>query len=292
MAIARKRLKKANGALPRKRETPAWVKEAADRAEALSKGEDPYKEPVRARRKKQIVESPPPLEEKKEPKRKVERKRMIGSTTKNVIASVSTPNKTTMRLAATYDPETYPERAAQLVLNGATDRDLAVEFQVTGTVLRSWMNQYPEFAAACIISKDASLADAKVERSVYEMANGYSIPAVKIMHYKGEVIKVPYRKHIPKDINAAKYWLMNRDPTKWGRGSDSNNNNDDKTPSAINVNMIRGMNTEQLRQMVQVLKSVMSPNQALSRLDEMKTINNDMVLDAEVEEVKDEESET
>lgn len=276
------------GSLPyvKKRQVPEWVKRAADRAERRARGEDPWEEerkPLRVR----VVDIPdPPLDDEEkpmEPKRKIERRRLIGSKPRREEKlPTRTIDRTSAMLASTYDPEYHPKRAAELVLNGATDRDLIVEFHINRTVLSRWMTQYPEFAAACKISREASLADARVERSVYEMANGYYVPAVKIMQYKGEVIKVPYKKYIPKDLNAAKYWLINRDPANWGRGAESSQNNDDKTPTTINVNMLRSMSTEQLHNVLQVLKGLMSPNQALGRLDQMKINNDDMIEDAEV----------
>jgi len=77
---------------------------------------------------------------------------------------------------------------------------------------------------------------------------------------------------------------MNRDPANWGRGAESSQSNDDKTPTTINVNMLRSMSTEQLHNVLQVLKGLMSPNQALGRLDQMKINNDDMIEDAEVVE--------
>ena len=48
--------------------------------------------------------------------------------------------------------------------------------------------------------------------------------------------------------------------------------------------MLRSMSTEQLHNVLQVLKGLMSPNQALGRLDQMKINNDDMIEDAEVVE--------
>jgi hypothetical protein len=55
-------------------------------------------------------------------------------------------------------------------------------------------------------------ADNRVERSLYERANGYSYDAFKIFRTKdGDIIRAPYREHVPPDITACIFWLKNRD---------------------------------------------------------------------------------
>lgn len=293
MSIPRKRLKKKIngtivGELPRKKkETPEWVKRAADRAERRARGE--LEEPERQPRPDPIVDEDslgPILDPEEVLDEPIKEPSVRTSSTK------SGHHRAAMRLASTYDPEYHPKAAAEMVLNGATERDLVVAFQITSTVLRMWMTQYPEFAAACTITREASLADERVARSVYEMANGYTIPETKVFVYKGEVIKVPIRKYVPKDINAAKYWLMNRDPTRWGKTGDSAPS-DGGSLGSININMIRGMTTEQIRQTMAVLKQVMAPNTTLGRLDQMNINNDAEVLEGEFAEVSDgEQTET
>jgi hypothetical protein len=57
----------------------------------------------------------------------------------------------------------------------------------------------------------------RVERSLYERANGYNYEAVKIFmpaRSKQPVI-VHYTEHCPPDVGAAFIWLKNRDPDRW-----------------------------------------------------------------------------
>ena len=76
-----------------------------------------------------------------------------------------------------YKPE-YVQFAKQLAKLGATDAGLADAFQVRISTIRLWMNIYPEFSEAIRVGKDA--ANKRVERSLYERANGYGYDAVKI----------------------------------------------------------------------------------------------------------------
>jgi hypothetical protein len=59
-------------------------------------------------------------------------------------------------------------------------------------------------------------ADARVKRSLYSRAVGYSFNSEKIFCNKdGDVTRVPYREHVPPDVTAQIFWLKNRDPAHW-----------------------------------------------------------------------------
>jgi hypothetical protein len=57
----------------------------------------------------------------------------------------------------------------------------------------------------------------RVERSLYERANGYNYDAVKIFMPAGskQPVVVHYTEHCPPDVGAAFIWLKNRDPERW-----------------------------------------------------------------------------
>ena len=285
----RKRLKKPLGDLPkRKKEPPQWVKDAADRAEARAKGEEQTEPKIPINPvipSTPIVFIPPPP-----PRPRPERRRLAGSAGKINVTNPAVSKKAAVskRLFESYDPEKYPKIATAMILNGATEDDLAVRFGVTRAIIRQWMVTHTEFATACMITREASLADAAVVRSLYQMATGYTVRAEKQFMYRGKIIRAKYDKHIPKDVAAAKFWLANRDPANWGRGTDGSGSSE-VSPTSININMIRGMSTEQIRQTMSLLQGILSPNKTLSRLDALKDINNDDddIIDAEVVEVKD-----
>jgi hypothetical protein len=112
-----------------------------------------------------------------------------------------------------YKPE-YVERTKEMCANGATNAELAKEFGVSTWTIRHWASQFPEFQAAMVANKP--IADARVVRSLYERANGYSYEAVKIFCGKdGTVTKVPYTEHVPPDVTAAIFWLKNRQSQDW-----------------------------------------------------------------------------
>jgi hypothetical protein len=63
---------------------------------------------------------------------------------------------------------------------------------------------------------DKEGSDARVERSLYQRANGYSYETVKIFCDKnGKVTRVPYVEHVAPDVTACIFWLENRKPNEW-----------------------------------------------------------------------------
>ena len=113
-----------------------------------------------------------------------------------------------------YKPE-YAEQVEKLCLLGATRADLGELWGVNDDTISKWMEDHPEFGAAFNAGKIE--ADAKVVRSLFERANGYSHPAVKIFMPVGTTTPVyaPYTQYYPPDTLAARFWLMNRQQAKW-----------------------------------------------------------------------------
>lgn len=117
-----------------------------------------------------------------------------------------------------YKPE-YAVQAEKLCRLGATDVELADFFGVSDRTIYRWANQYDDFCQALKAGKDA--ADERVERSLYHRATGYTFDAEKIFQFQGEVVRAPYREHVPPDTTAAIFWLKNRRKEDWKDRHDS-----------------------------------------------------------------------
>ena len=111
-----------------------------------------------------------------------------------------------------YLPE-YAEVAATLALNGATDMEIADEFDVSVRTLYSWKIRYPEFLQALRYGKEQ--ADDRVERALYQRAVGYEQETVKIGFFEGSPVFAKHREYIAPDPGAAKMWLTNRRGAEW-----------------------------------------------------------------------------
>jgi hypothetical protein len=114
---------------------------------------------------------------------------------------------------SSYKPE-YVNMAKQAANLGATDADLARIFGVSDATIDNWKAQHPDFLGSLKAGKEE--ADARVKRSLYSRAVGYSFNSEKIFCNKdGEVTRVPIVEHVPPDVTAQIFWLKNRDPANW-----------------------------------------------------------------------------
>jgi hypothetical protein len=77
------------------------------------------------------------------------------------------------------------------------------------------LHYHPAVRAALKVGKKE--ANNRVERSLYQKANGYSYDAVKIFMPAGakKPIYAPYVEHVPPSDVAAIFWMKNRDPANW-----------------------------------------------------------------------------
>jgi hypothetical protein len=109
----------------------------------------------------------------------------------------------------------FAEQAFNLCLLGATDADLARAFDVSEQTVNAWKQAHPAFLES--LKKGKEQADARVARSLFRRATGYSHKAVKIVAdaKTGQEHIVPYVERYPPDTTAAIFWLKNRRPEQW-----------------------------------------------------------------------------
>ncbi len=112
-----------------------------------------------------------------------------------------------------YDPKKTSKQAKKACLMGATDKDLADFFGDSETTINNWKNEHPEFLES--IREGKEVADAKVAKSLYERANGYSHSDVHVSNYQGKITLTELTKHYPPDTAAGIFWLKNRQPARW-----------------------------------------------------------------------------
>lgn len=111
-----------------------------------------------------------------------------------------------------FKPE-YVAQAKKLCEHGLTDEEIAEFFGIAARSLYRWKERYPAFCAALKVGKEK--ADARVVRSLYHRAVGYTYDAVKITQFQGTAVITPFKEHVPPDVTAAIFWLKNRDPESW-----------------------------------------------------------------------------
>jgi transcriptional regulator with XRE-family HTH domain len=100
-----------------------------------------------------------------------------------------------------------------LAERGLTQREMSEFFKVGLSTLEYWLKNRPELKQA--IQEGREIADAKVERSLYEKAIGFKIKETKAFQYEGMILSEEFEKELPPDTGAAIFWLKNRRPEKW-----------------------------------------------------------------------------
>ena len=201
---------KAKGDLPRTKKpsvSPA-VKAIADRAEARSKGkplpepEAPHKIPMSDKSKAllhpAIVAAP-----------------SLGSVGEKPTETDTETERSGAGRKTLYKPE-YAVTAAELCQNGATDQDLADEFDVSYRTIMRWQAKYPEFCQA--LTENKLNWDARIKRSLAQRAMGYDIEVEKVFNFQGSIVRAKTMEHVAADVGAANLWLTNRDKS-WRSGS-------------------------------------------------------------------------
>jgi len=104
---------------------------------------------------------------------------------------------------------------------GLTDWEFAELFGVSAKTLNAWCARYPEFNAAFEFRAEAT---ARVARSMFHKANGYTFESEKLFFdaKKGEVVRAKTIEHVPPDTASQIFWLCNRDPENWKQRRDVN----------------------------------------------------------------------
>ena len=115
---------------------------------------------------------------------------------------------------SSYRPSFVPQ-VKKLCELGATDIEIADFFEVSLRTIADWKNKHPDFLHALKVGKET--ADNRVEKSLYNKANGYTYDAVKIFMPAGadKPVFAPYREHVPPDTTACIFWLKNRRSEQW-----------------------------------------------------------------------------
>jgi hypothetical protein len=107
----------------------------------------------------------------------------------------------------------YTAQAEKLCAMGATDVEIADFFGISTDTLAMWRRQSAEFNLSIKIG--ASVADDRVERSLFQLSVGYTYVAEKVVVAMGVPTVVKYRHHVPPDRGSIEFWLKNRRGDDW-----------------------------------------------------------------------------
>jgi aldehyde:ferredoxin oxidoreductase len=102
----------------------------------------------------------------------------------------------------------FAAAAKKLCELGATNADLAIAFEVALSTIWQWQSAHVEFIESCRVGK--SHADERIKQSFFQRAAGYDYKAEKLFQAGGRVIRTNITQHVPADVSAGKFWLINR----------------------------------------------------------------------------------
>jgi hypothetical protein len=107
------------------------------------------------------------------------------------------------------------DRQLKILLEaGWTDQEIAKFFAVGYRSIKRWKAEVPAFKK--LVDKYRRPSNARVERSLYERANGYIIREEKTTtDAKGNETKIETIKELPPDPASMIFWLKNRERTRW-----------------------------------------------------------------------------
>lgn len=117
-----------------------------------------------------------------------------------------------------YD-ESFPARAQELAKKGLNDEEIAKQLGIRKTAFYERKKEFPEFTEA--IKKGKQTPDDNVENAMYIRTIGYdyeeTVTEVRISEDGTQCPSVirKYKKHMPGDVTAQRYWLNNRRPKEW-----------------------------------------------------------------------------
>lgn len=130
--------------------------------------------------------------------------------------------------------------------DGLTIQDIAVKIGVTKLSLYQWKDTYPEIAKALAVGRE--IVDYRVENSLLKAALGYKTKEIKVTLGKkvigGETVqmlKETTTKEVAPNVNAAMFWLNNRQFDKWRRNRDRVVDLDEQDNN-ISITIVRGNN--------------------------------------------------
>ncbi len=118
-----------------------------------------------------------------------------------------------------YNALYHDDWAWSLAAMGATNDEIADAMGVSKRTIIRWAKEHESFGRA--LAEGKGVSDAKVIRSLYQMATGYEYTEEKrIVEYDTDGSVKPVRvektvKHVQPSVAAQCFWLKNRQRDRW-----------------------------------------------------------------------------
>ena len=132
----------------------------------------------------------------------------------------------------------FPSLAEGYARQGLSDADIAKNLGISIETYYTYQQKHPEFFEA--IREGKKPADLIVENALYKRCIGCVIEEEHSEIIKGEngkpiIKKKIIKKQLPPDVNAARYWLSNRQKERWSNNPETAKEIDESLPNLVVV---------------------------------------------------------
>jgi hypothetical protein len=169
--------------------------------------------------------------------------------------------------------EKYIRQAEVAAGEGLTNRQLARLFGISTRTLQKWIREDERFAHA--LKEGKAIADARVARSLYERATGYSHPEEKVFCSDGAIVTYNTTKHYPPDTAAQTFWLKNRRPHEW-RDRIEHTGRDGERLAAVNALMVQTDPKEAVKVYLDLMSGSAPALPAPAKVTDVEDLNDDL----------------
>jgi hypothetical protein len=132
----------------------------------------------------------------------------------------------------------FPALAEGYARQGLSDVDIAKNLGISLETYYSYQKKHPKFFEA--IREGKKPADLIVENALYKRCIGCTVEEEHTEVSQGEngrkiVKKKIIKKQLPPDVNAARYWLSNRQKERWSNNPETAKEIDESLPNLVVV---------------------------------------------------------
>lgn len=177
-----------------------------------------------------------------------------------------------------YDPTHHPKVCEWMRRDGKSSKEIALEFGVSQNTIYHWVEKYPAFCDAFNVSRDA--VDKLVENALLKKCLGYDESYIETYEEREALIpkaaerlgispddidnwivvkrKVMQKRLIvPPDVNAIKFWLINRKGSEYKSEKVAHNHSGAEDGKPISVKPdLTGLSMDELKALEVITKKI------------------------------------
>ena len=129
------------------------------------------------------------------------------------------------------------EKILHLVKENKTNVEIAEMLKVSEGTVRYWINQ--EIDLFTTVQELRCKGNNVMQGSLFKRGNGYDVIDYEDVKIDGEVVRLEKKRHIPGDVTAMKFWLINMMKEKYREKVDHSHSDPDGNPLTLVIKDFR-----------------------------------------------------